>query len=802
MSDVKNTKRTIKICFLVILLSLIGCVFEQTKTYAATKATTKTNIFASCTAGFMFGYKDVTTGKTGKATVNAAWVKKPSSRTNAIKTSQKVKITTTSGTIGNIKWTVKGGTYSTMNKESFKTTALYGSYTSSSYYYIRIPIDITVPAGYFWNGNITKNYAASFARDYRTAPEVEDNGTGNLFIKQYFTISQNQERTIHGYMVGNIAGIGLIADGSDKFTSSAEMMKATKYAQLSLFEFQYMPYNVEYKPGNDATGDEYTDKKYVGQSSSLRGKTYTRNHYYQIGWTGYTQYAKNINDTAKTCDQGKHYEEYSLNQSISAPGYSEDGYFRRNKKGTGDDFGCSEDALNDDTESKIVLEPKWQANTFKIHYNKNNSSATLKDGITEDKLTSTVTYNDGSKLASDVYFYRYGYHVKEWQDSDGKTYSLGESINSLNAEDGATVELNAVWERDSTDVTFNADGGKFSDNTSVKTKNVLFNTVGCSSTIAISIQEKPGVENDLYMPTKDGYRFAGFYTGRNRTGKLIFNNNGACVNDGTVYLVNRFLYVGDKLTLYAGWVKITDPAVSQDQITVSNWSPYPPSAPPKETPIYGRFGLKVEKLDDETQKPIQNVEFSLKNLSNDTSKTFVTDENGIAKTENSALSTGEYELSETSAPEQYEKSKINPMPWKISAVRQNVTDTTGKEHAGLIVTITDANGDVVTKDKLSSGDYSPYTMYGVIAYNHDVRQTLKLTKKDSENNEILAGTEFTLTGNGYSKTEVANAEGEVKFTELLPGEYMLKETKAPIGYELPSDNEHIVTVTKNTITIK
>lgn len=212
--------------------------------------------------------------------------------------------------------------------------------------------------------------------------------------------------------------------------------------------------------------------------------------------------------------------------------------------------------------------------------------------------------------------------------------------------------------------------------------------------------------------------------------------------------------------------------------------------------------MRFLEFRSQTNRNMVNVKFSLKKLSDNTITTLTTDKNGIAQTENSTLTAGEYEFTESSAPEQYEKSETNPMPWKIVVSNQTVKDTTGKEYSGVIVTITDANGDTVRKTKLSGTTNGPYTFYGVTAYNHDTRQTLKLKKTDSENGGVLAGAEFTLTGNNYSKTEVADSEGEVKFTELLPGEYKLKETKAPVGYELPTDNEHTVTVTKDKITIK
>ena len=69
--------------------------------------------------------------------------------------------------------------------------------------------------------------------------------------------------------------------------------------------------------------------------------------------------------------------------------------------------------------------------------------------------------------------------------------------------------------------------------------------------------------------------------------------------------------------------------------------------------------------------------------------------------------------------------------------------------------------------------------------------SVEITKTDSENNP-LAGAEFTITGpNDYSSvltTALEDKDGKkiatVKFTNLLPGEYTITETKSPAGHSL------------------
>ena len=69
--------------------------------------------------------------------------------------------------------------------------------------------------------------------------------------------------------------------------------------------------------------------------------------------------------------------------------------------------------------------------------------------------------------------------------------------------------------------------------------------------------------------------------------------------------------------------------------------------------------------------------------------------------------------------------------------------------------------------------------------------SVEITKTDAENNP-LAGAEFTITGpNDYSSvltTALEDKDGKkvatVKFTNLLPGEYTITETKSPAGHSL------------------
>lgn len=75
---------------------------------------------------------------------------------------------------------------------------------------------------------------------------------------------------------------------------------------------------------------------------------------------------------------------------------------------------------------------------------------------------------------------------------------------------------------------------------------------------------------------------------------------------------------------------------------------------------------------------------------------------------------------------------------------------------------------------------------------------LEVIKKDSINGELIAGAEFTLTStDGTSVTKTSMENGVATFIDLDYGNYVLSETKPPIGYS-SSDVTHAIAVTKDS----
>src|SRR5699024_4491407 len=73
---------------------------------------------------------------------------------------------------------------------------------------------------------------------------------------------------------------------------------------------------------------------------------------------------------------------------------------------------------------------------------------------------------------------------------------------------------------------------------------------------------------------------------------------------------------------------------------------------------------------------------------------------------------------------------------------------------------------------------------------------IELLKKDDKD-KVLEGAEFTLfteDGNEVEK-QTTDADGNITFKNVEPGNYYIQETKAPKGYELDS-TQHPVEITE------
>ncbi|PTH61696.1 collagen-binding protein [Staphylococcus agnetis] len=127
--------------------------------------------------------------------------------------------------------------------------------------------------------------------------------------------------------------------------------------------------------------------------------------------------------------------------------------------------------------------------------------------------------------------------------------------------------------------------------------------------------------------------------------------------------------------------------------------------------------LKIQKLDKDTQQPIQNVKFTLTNEDGSNPRELVTDAQGLANIKN--LPSGKYIIKEIEAPSPYVFDKNKEYPFELKD-----TDT-----QGYFIKIDNSKAAEKTKDvtakKVWDGTKTPHpTVY------------FKLFQKDANNNEV------------------------------------------------------------------
>ncbi|MED2182195.1 SpaA isopeptide-forming pilin-related protein, partial [Bacillus wiedmannii] len=177
----------------------------------------------------------------------------------------------------------------------------------------------------------------------------------------------------------------------------------------------------------------------------------------------------------------------------------------------------------------------------------------------------------------------------------------------------------------------------------------------------------------------------------------------------------------------------------------------PPEAPKEGT-------VSIHKIDAENpNKGLKGAEFEVRNSANEFVAKLITDENGFSVPQ--TLAPGTYKIYETVAPEGYQKLTI-PV---------EVTLQAGETKA------------IEIKNTLQKGQ-------------------IELKKIDSENGEKpLANAEFDIVKDGVVVEHIiTDKDGKAISKPLAPGKYILKETKAPEGYQL-KETEFEVNVTGDGI---
>ncbi|MDR0851591.1 MAG: Cys-Gln thioester bond-forming surface protein [Clostridiales Family XIII bacterium] len=98
---------------------------------------------------------------------------------------------------------------------------------------------------------------------------------------------------------------------------------------------------------------------------------------------------------------------------------------------------------------------------------------------------------------------------------------------------------------------------------------------------------------------------------------------------------------------------------------------------------------------------------------------------------------------------------------------------------------------LVPDEKFSVTPIDQESQFSFMTYDlTDVRQKLSviIEKTEEDSGYLLPGAEFKITSGGMTIiTAVTGADGKVHFRDLPPGDYTIRETKAPDGYEINED---------------
>lgn len=174
----------------------------------------------------------------------------------------------------------------------------------------------------------------------------------------------------------------------------------------------------------------------------------------------------------------------------------------------------------------VVLYAVWKANVYTISYDANGGSG--------DMASDKFSYDEAGSLSENK-FEKTGFTFIGWAlSANGNVvYADLAAVYNLASDVNANITLFAVWEKTVTVISFAEDG-----NTET------------NSPVSVAYGDKLSSEG-LAAPTRAGYFFAGYRTGKNGTGELIFDEN---LN--VAYTKNWDKNVTE-LTLYPSWTPIT-----------------------------------------------------------------------------------------------------------------------------------------------------------------------------------------------------------------------------------------------------
>ena len=212
-------------------------------------------------------------------------------------------------------------------------------------------------------------------------------------------------------------------------------------------------------------------------------------------------------------------------------GYAFDGYYT-DKDGTGTQYIDSSGKIlstNKTFTSDIILYANWKVNAYTVKFNANGGTGTMEDSI--------IKYDEIVKLNSNI-FENTGHTFAGWSTTarGNVEYTDKMVVKNLTAENGKTITLYAVWKPNVYTIKLDSDEGDTLGTAAYYEKYGIGNytTVECTQIIS-----------SITKPTKTGYTFEGYYTGKDGTGVQYIDENGKILSTKATFT--------DDITLYAKW---------------------------------------------------------------------------------------------------------------------------------------------------------------------------------------------------------------------------------------------------------
>lgn len=187
---------------------------------------------------------------------------------------------------------------------------------------------------------------------------------------------------------------------------------------------------------SDGLGDSYTNSQSVKNLASTNGATITLYAQWKV-----QTFTVTFNKNSGTGTMNNQTFTYNVAQALTANSFTRTGYtfngWNTKSDGSGNSYTDKQSITL--TAAGLTLYAQWTANTYTVEFNANGGTGSMDN--------QSFTYGQSQALSANA-FTRTNYVFKHWtinQDGTGTSYTDGQSVSNLTAENGATITLYAQW---------------------------------------------------------------------------------------------------------------------------------------------------------------------------------------------------------------------------------------------------------------------------------------------------------------------------------------------------------------------